>query len=100
MELWREIAEVRSTGDIAALCTIVNTSGSVPRHIGAKMLVYADGKISGTIGGGNLEKKSNTAGTRTKSMNKNPNYSDTIYCISIICAAEDKLISTLNQLCP
>ncbi|MBI3136897.1 MAG: XdhC family protein [Bacteroidetes bacterium] len=57
MELWREIAEVRSTGDIAALCTIVNTSGSVPRHIGAKMLVYTGGKISGTIGGGNLEKK-------------------------------------------
>lgn len=55
--MWREIAEVRNAGNRVALCTIVNTSGSVPRHIGAKMLVYEDGKISGTIGGGNLEKK-------------------------------------------
>ena len=41
----------------AALCLIVRTSGSTPRKIGAKMLVFADGTIAGTIGGGELEKK-------------------------------------------
>ncbi|MEJ2753609.1 MAG: XdhC/CoxI family protein, partial [Chloroflexota bacterium] len=29
--------------------------GSVPRQSGAKMLVYGDGRISGTIGGGEME---------------------------------------------
>ena len=40
-----------------ALCVIVNTRGSTPRKIGAKMIVFEDGSIDGTIGGGNLEKK-------------------------------------------
>jgi len=35
--------------------TVIKTSGSVPRNVGAKMVVYADGNISGTIGGGSLE---------------------------------------------
>ena len=38
-------------------CTIVETKGSTPRKVGAKMLVFEDGSIQGTIGGGNLEKK-------------------------------------------
>jgi len=40
-----------------ALCIIVNTRGSTPRKIGSKMIVFEDGSIDGTIGGGNLEKK-------------------------------------------
>lgn len=40
-----------------ALCIVVNTKGSTPREAGAKMLVYPDGTIFGTIGGGDLEKK-------------------------------------------
>lgn len=39
-----------------AVCIIVNTRGSTPRQTGAKMLVYKDGHIQGTIGGGELEK--------------------------------------------
>jgi xanthine dehydrogenase accessory factor len=39
------------------LCTVTNTQGSVPRQKGAKMIVYPNGKIWGTIGGGNIEKK-------------------------------------------
>ena len=38
------------------LATIVRTTGSSPRHTGAKMLIYSDGTISGTIGGGKFEK--------------------------------------------
>jgi xanthine dehydrogenase accessory factor len=35
-----------------ALVTIISTKGSVPRKAGAKMLVYNDGRIVGSIGGG------------------------------------------------
>src|SRR5439155_5927540 len=38
-----------------ALVTIVSTTGSTPQRIGAKMLVFADGRIVGTIGGGCYE---------------------------------------------
>jgi len=39
----------------AALVTVVGTEGSTPQKAGARMLVYADGRIVGTIGGGCLE---------------------------------------------
>ncbi|MEF3280694.1 MAG: XdhC/CoxI family protein [Elusimicrobiota bacterium] len=39
-----------------AVVTIISVSGSTPRDEGSKMLVYADGSICGTIGGGVLEK--------------------------------------------
>ncbi len=35
-----------------AICTIIDKRGSVPRGIGTRMLVRADGSIEGTIGGG------------------------------------------------
>lgn len=35
--------------------TVIKTSGSAPRHAGAKMIVYENGKTYGTIGGGTLE---------------------------------------------
>ncbi len=38
-----------------ALVTIVSRKGSAPRDVGTKMLVYKDGTIIGTIGGGCVE---------------------------------------------
>jgi len=38
-----------------AVVTVAATTGSVPRAPGSKMFVYADGSISGTIGGGKFE---------------------------------------------
>ncbi len=35
-----------------ALITIINSKGSVPRKAGAKMIVWLDGRIMGSIGGG------------------------------------------------
>jgi xanthine dehydrogenase accessory factor len=43
------------TGQPAALVTVVATEGSTPQKAGAKMVVYADGSIVGTIGGGCVE---------------------------------------------
>ncbi len=42
-------------GEPAALVTVIATEGSTPQKAGAKMLVYADGRIVGTIGGGCVE---------------------------------------------
>lgn len=43
-------------GEIVALATIVRAQGSTPRATGAKMLVFRDGTIKGTIGGGEMER--------------------------------------------
>lgn len=51
------LAHVEAAGESAALCTIVREQGSVPRHAGSKMLVYADGGIIGTVGGGEMESR-------------------------------------------
>ncbi|MBW6483530.1 MAG: XdhC/CoxI family protein [Vicingaceae bacterium] len=56
MNIYNKIEQLRTSGIDVALCTIIHTKGSTPRKVGAKMLVFADGTIKGTIGGGNLEK--------------------------------------------
>lgn len=53
--LLEELVAARGSRIACALVTVAETKGSVPREAGAKMLVYADGKISGTIGGGKFE---------------------------------------------
>lgn len=57
MEIYNQLAKDKSEGKSVALCVITKTSGSTPRRAGAKMLVYPDGSISGTIGGGEFESK-------------------------------------------
>lgn len=52
----RQFAEVLETMP-AVLATVIQTQGSVPREVGAKMLICADGRILGTIGGGAGEAK-------------------------------------------
>lgn len=54
--IYNKIIEIESSNKKAALCTIISTKGSAPRKTGSKMIVYENGKINGTIGGGALEK--------------------------------------------
>src|SRR2546428_1841626 len=54
-EVFAAVADALDRGEAAALVTIVSTTGSTPQRIGAKMLVFADGRIVGTIGGGCYE---------------------------------------------
>ena len=42
----------KDNSESRAMATIVATKGSVPRRAGAKMIVYPDGRILGSIGGG------------------------------------------------
>ena len=53
--IYQALAEVEENNGSAALCTVVKSIGSTPRHVGSKMLVYPDGKFIGTVGGGDLE---------------------------------------------
>src|SRR5918912_4259692 len=54
-EVFAAVADALERGEQAALVTIVSTTGSTPQRVGAKMLVYADGRTVGTIGGGCYE---------------------------------------------
>jgi xanthine dehydrogenase accessory factor len=49
---FQELAESLDKGETVALATIVKRRGSVPREVGAKMIVHPGGAITGTVGGG------------------------------------------------
>src|SRR5512145_1771298 len=53
--IYQALSEIEKNNESAALCTLVKSEGSTPRHVGSKMLVYPDGKFIGSIGGGDLE---------------------------------------------
>jgi xanthine dehydrogenase accessory factor len=54
-EVFAAVAGALDRGEPAALVTIVSTTGSTPQRVGAKMLVFGDGRQVGTIGGGCYE---------------------------------------------
>jgi xanthine dehydrogenase accessory factor len=54
-EIVRALSERSAAGLPTALVTVTGFSGSVPREAGAKMLVFPNKEIFGTIGGGRLE---------------------------------------------
>jgi len=49
--------DAQAKGIPCALCTVIRARGSTPRHAGSKMLVFEDGRIVGTIGGGEMESR-------------------------------------------
>ena len=51
-ELFQQLIQDMERGETVAMATVIRRKGSVPREVGAKMLVGRDGKISGTVGGG------------------------------------------------
>lgn len=53
--LYRLIADAVAEGQRVALAILVRAEGATPREAGAKMLVYADGRTVGTVGGGEME---------------------------------------------
>lgn len=55
--VYTAIAELEQQNRAGAFCTIVRSKGSTPRGAGSKMLVYEDGSILGTVGGGELENR-------------------------------------------
>ncbi len=55
MEVIEKLAQMPT--EKKAIVTVIETNGSAPRKSGAKMIVYEDGSIFGSIGGGCLEKE-------------------------------------------
>lgn len=54
-EIYDVASENATAGQSFALVTVTDTTNSAPRKIGSKMIVYEDGSIDGTIGGGAME---------------------------------------------
>ena len=64
MSLWRQVAETIAREGRACLVRIVRTEGSTPREAGASIVLGAEGRFSGTIGGGALEHEALALGRR------------------------------------
>jgi xanthine dehydrogenase accessory factor len=54
-QILQDLLAAQETGEVVALATVVKARGSVPRHAGSKMLVWGNGRVAGTIGGGEME---------------------------------------------
>jgi xanthine dehydrogenase accessory factor len=57
LSVYRALADLEEQNEAGALCTIVRSQGSTPRHVTSKMLVYPDGHFIGTVGGGEMESR-------------------------------------------
>jgi xanthine dehydrogenase accessory factor len=71
-EIFQKLSELKSKAIDAALATIVETSGSTPREVGAKMIVCADGTLFGSVGGGCGESEVRSAALRCMLTTKRP----------------------------
>lgn len=55
--VYEAVLEAVREGRAAALATVIEARGSTPRGVSAKMLIYADGRTVGTVGGGGVESR-------------------------------------------
>ena len=49
------LLEASHAGEACAVATVAKVTGSAPREVGTKMVIFEDGRIAGTIGGGKFE---------------------------------------------
>ena len=54
-EVYSALADAQAKNERLAVATIITTSGSTPQRTGAKLIVYEDGRMLGTVGGGCVE---------------------------------------------
>ena len=64
LEIFAKLAELHEQGVPVCVATIVEAVGSTPREVGAKMIVGADGKTFGSVGGGCGENQVRSAALR------------------------------------
>jgi len=57
VDLLRRCAEFAESATPFVLVTLVEVTGSTPQDVGAKMIVTAQGRAAGTVGGGRVEAK-------------------------------------------
>jgi xanthine dehydrogenase accessory factor len=54
-ELIERVAELKKQGKTFCIVTVVDSQGATPRKAGARGLIFPDGSLEGTVGGGNIE---------------------------------------------
>ena len=54
-EIFERVLQMQDQGERGVLVTVIRADGSTPRKVGTRMLVFEDGEILGTIGGGQVE---------------------------------------------
>jgi xanthine dehydrogenase accessory factor len=72
LEIFKKISELKQQNIAVCLATIIETTGSTPREVGAKMLICVDGTIYGTIGGGCGENQVRSAALRSTLVTQQP----------------------------
>lgn len=55
--IYQALHAAEEQNEAVILCTIVRSQGSTPRHTTSKMVVYPDGHILGSVGGGEVESR-------------------------------------------
>ncbi len=56
-EIIEKTLEIIQGSHPAVLCLVVETQGSTPRKAGSRMLVFSDGSVTGSVGGGSVERE-------------------------------------------
>lgn len=75
-EIFEKLAEVTAQEIPVCLATIIETQGSTPREVGAKMLIFADGTTYGSIGGGCGENQARSVAFQCLLVRKKPEIVD------------------------
>lgn len=57
MTIYQRLAKAEADNEPVAMCTLIQSNGSTPRHEGSKMLVFKNGQIQGSVGGGEVESR-------------------------------------------
>lgn len=89
--MYNMMAKILDRGDEAVLVTLCATGGSTPRKAGAKMLVYPDGTIDGTVGGGVLEHEAISKALEIFQTKKPLFWETCLYDLGMICGGKGTL---------
>lgn len=65
LEIFKKLSELKQQDIAVCLATIIETTGSTPRAVGAKMIICVDGTTYGSVGGGCGENQVRSAGLRS-----------------------------------
>ena len=65
LEIFKTLSDLKQQDIAACLATIIETTGSTPREVGAKMIICVDGTTYGTVGGGCGENQVRSAALRS-----------------------------------
>jgi xanthine dehydrogenase accessory factor len=101
-DIFEEIARIKRERLSAALATVVSGETGVPGKTGFRMLVYPDGEILGTVGGGLLEAKVRQEALRCMKEKTSRllklELDQTASGIGVLCGG--RLRSSWNPFCP